>query len=127
MLIVLSNALVAVTPKQEIQTIIDEAPWETLYPTSAVLTSDESHLYLGMRQFVGDIDLTSNRLKMLVRSKALLNNLPEDTEQRLRKDYAPDTHQTFDRSARAQHLSHSLCDMTAEKARELSRAHTTPP
>jgi hypothetical protein len=46
-----------------------------------------SKLYLGMRQYVGEVDLMTNKLRMLVPSKEFLNKLPADDEKRLRAQY----------------------------------------
>lgn len=86
-LIVLSNSLVSIGSDHQIKTLISDAPWESLYPNSAVLLPDESRLYIGMRQFVGEVDLTTNRLRMLVPSASYLNKLPEDMERRIRAEY----------------------------------------
>jgi hypothetical protein len=48
-----------------------------------------------MRQFGGEIDLETHNLRLLVPSKEFLNKLPEEMEQRLRRDYAPKPNQSF--------------------------------
>jgi hypothetical protein len=78
MLLALSNSLVKMGTDHEVHVFLDEAPWESLYPSSAILTSDE------------------------------------DVEQRLRRDYAPKPGQSYDRSAKSQHLPGTLCDMAAD-------------
>ena len=118
MLLALSNSLVEMGADHDVHVLIDEAPWESLYPSSAFLTSDERFLYLGMRQFVGEVDLQTRQLRMLVPNAGFLNKLPEDVEQRLRRDYAPKPGQSYDRSAKSQHLPGTLCDMTAADARK---------
>jgi len=45
MLIALSNAFVALKPNRDVQMLIDEAPWENLYPSSAILTPDALSLF----------------------------------------------------------------------------------
>lgn len=54
------------------------------YAMSAVLSGDEQTLYIGMRQFVGALDLATNRLRLLVPSPAFLDRPPgeEAGEQR---------------------------------------------
>jgi hypothetical protein len=88
MIIALSDSLVSVTPNGQITTLIPDAPWWSIYPSSSVILPDDSRLYLGMRQFVGEVDLTTNKLRMLVPSKEFLNKLPDDDEQRLRTQYS---------------------------------------
>jgi hypothetical protein len=86
-LIVLSNSLVSVSPNHQVTTIISDAPWGGLYPSSSILVPDEGRLYVGMRQFVADIDLTTNRLRLLVPSTDFLNKLPDVQERRIRAQY----------------------------------------
>jgi hypothetical protein len=88
MLITLSDALVSVGDDREIRTLLSDAPWSgILYPNSSVLSSDERKLYIGMRQFVGEFNLTTRKLRLLVPSRAFLNKLPKDLERQLRSDY----------------------------------------
>lgn len=87
MIVALSDSLVSVASNGEITTLIPDAPWGSLYPSSSVILPDDTKLYLGMRQYVGEIDLTTNKLRMLVPTKDFLNKLPVDVEQRLRTLY----------------------------------------
>jgi hypothetical protein len=84
MLITLSDSLISVSPDHHVKTLIAKAPWETLYPSSSVMSPDESRLYIGMRQFVGEVDLATNQLRLLIPSRQFLNKLPEDQERRIR-------------------------------------------
>ena len=68
LLIVLSDSLVSVGADHQINTLIANAPWSRLYPTSSILLPDESRLYIGMRQFVGEVDLATNQLHFLLPS-----------------------------------------------------------
>ena len=90
MLIVLSDSLVSVGPDHHVETLISNAPWRSLGPNSSTLTRDESHLYIGMHQFVGEVDLTANHLRLLVPSLNFLNKLPDDSERRIRQQYSAD-------------------------------------
>jgi hypothetical protein len=87
MIIALSDSLVSVTPDGHVTTLIADAPWWTLSPATSVILPDDSKLYLGMTQYVGEVDLTTNKLRMLVPSKEFLNKLPDDDERRLRTLY----------------------------------------
>jgi hypothetical protein len=87
MLIALSDSLVSVGPDHRV-TKISDVPWGGLYPSSSILLPDESRLYVGMRQFVGEVDLATNRLRLLVPSVSFLNKLPEDDERRIRAQYS---------------------------------------
>lgn len=88
MIIALSDSLVSVGKDRQVRTLIADAPWSGLYPTSSVLLPDESRLYIGMRQFVGEVDLRTNRLRLLLPSDALLNKLPDSQASHLRMQYA---------------------------------------
>jgi hypothetical protein len=88
MLIALSDSLVSVGPDFQVTTLISHVPWQSLYPASSILTPDERYLYLGMRQFVGEIDLDTNTLRLLVPSNDFINRLPADQDERIRKQYA---------------------------------------
>ena len=83
--IVLSDALVRATANGELQTLLSDVPWSQLFPNSAVMNPDETRVYIGMRQYVAEVDLTTRKLRMLVPSAAFLNKLPRDQEQRIRK------------------------------------------
>ena len=89
MLITLSDSLVSVGIAGKIQTLLAEAdaPWGGLYPNSSVLSPDEQKLYIGMRQFVAEFDLTTKGFRLLVPSTEFLNKLPHDDERRIRKQY----------------------------------------
>jgi hypothetical protein len=86
--IALSDSLVSVGPDHQVTTLISNAPWGDLYPSSSILVPDESRLYLGMRQFVGEVDLATDHLRLLVPSVDFLNKLPEDDERRIRAQYS---------------------------------------
>jgi hypothetical protein len=80
-LIVLSDSLVAIGADHRVHTLLAHAPWGALYPASAVLAADERRLYIGMRQFVAEVDLTAHTLRLLIPSEKFLNRLtPEDAE-----------------------------------------------
>jgi hypothetical protein len=89
-LMALSDSLVSVGPDHHITSLISDAPWAGagLHPSSSILLPDESRLYLGMGQFVGEVDLATNHLRLLLPSVSFLNNLPVDQERRIRKQYS---------------------------------------
>lgn len=87
LLLVLSEALVRVDAGHNMTTLLQDVPWAGLYPNSAVLSSDERRLFIGMRQFVGEFDLTTHQLRLLVPAKAFLNRLPKEEELLIRKQY----------------------------------------
>ena len=87
MLITLSDSLVSVSKDHKIHTILPDVLWGGLYPNSSVLSQDEQKLYIGMRQFVGEFDLLTQKLRLLIPSNRFLNQLPKDVEQRIRKQH----------------------------------------
>jgi hypothetical protein len=87
MLVTLSDSLVSVGKDRKITTVLSDPPWGGLYPNSSVFTSDEHKLYIGMRQFVGEFDVATKTLRLLIPSGAFLNKLPKEDEQRIRKQY----------------------------------------
>jgi hypothetical protein len=86
MVITLSDSLVRVGGNRKAVTLLSDAPWGGLYPTSSALSSDEQKLYIGMRQFVGEFDITKKKLRLLIPSTQFLNKLPKEDEQRIRKN-----------------------------------------
>lgn len=87
MLITLSGALVSFGSDQKVHMLLSDAPWGGLYPNSSLLSPDEQRLYIGMRQFVGEFDLKTNQMRLLIPSIEFLNRLPKDDEERIRKQY----------------------------------------
>jgi hypothetical protein len=87
MLVTLSDSLVSVGDDHKITTLFPDAPWSGLYPNSSVLSSDEQKLYIGMRQFVGELGIATKKLRLLIPSDAFLNKLPKEDEQLIRQQY----------------------------------------
>ena len=87
MLITLSDSLVSFGSDRKIHTLLADVPWGGLYPNSSILLPDEQRLYIGMRQFVGEFDLTTKKFRFLIPSKEFLNKLPKEDEERIRKQY----------------------------------------
>ena len=65
MLIALSDSLVRVTLKGELETLLDNMPWDGLYPNSSVLSAHGDRLYIGMRAYVADVDLITRKFRFL--------------------------------------------------------------
>jgi hypothetical protein len=86
-LITLADSLVSLESNFQIRTLLRNAPWGGLYPNSSALSRDERKLYIGMRQFVGEFNLETAKLRLLVPSHEFLNKLPTDEEKRIRKPY----------------------------------------
>ena len=87
LLLTLSTALVRVDADGKLTTLLADVPWAGLYPNSCVLSPGEHKLFVGMRQFVGELDLATHRLRLLIPDGAFLNRLPKDQEARIRKQY----------------------------------------
>ena len=83
----LTLSLDSIEEAERIHTLLADVPWGGLYPNSSILLPDEQRLYIGMRQFVGEFDLTTKKLRLLVPSKEFLNKLPKEGEERIHKQY----------------------------------------
>jgi hypothetical protein len=84
MVIALSDALVAVDTRGKIDFLVRDAPWRVLYLSSSVLSADGDKVYLGMRQYVGEFNMKSKELRMLIPSQEFLNPVPKDVLDRSR-------------------------------------------
>lgn len=84
-LIALSDSLVSAGPDGKVHTLLANAPWEGFYPNSSIISPDEQRLYIGMRQFVGEFDLRTSKLRLLIPSREFLNKLHKEDEERIRK------------------------------------------
>jgi len=87
MFITLSEALVSIGAVHKVQTLLADAPWKILYPNSSALSSDERILYIGMRQFVGEFNFETSKLRLLVPNDQFINKLPTEEEDGIRKAY----------------------------------------
>lgn len=84
MLITLSDSLARVGENGTTSTLLSDPPWAGLYPNSSVLSQDEKKLYIGMREFVGEFDIPTKKLRLLIPSTQFLNKLPQEDERRIR-------------------------------------------
>lgn len=87
MLITLSDALVRVGEDGTMATLVSDPPWAGLYPNSSVLSPGEKKLYIGMREFVGEFDIPTKKLRMLIPSAKFLNKLSKEDEMKIREQY----------------------------------------
>ena len=87
MLVTLSDALVSIDGRGKVKTLLTNPPWIGLYPNSSVVSADGQKLYIGMRQFVEEIDLQTTKSRLLIPSEEFLNKLPAEDEQRIRSQY----------------------------------------
>ena len=84
LIITLSDGVVAYDGRRGVRRIVSEAPWSGLSPNSSALAVDDRHLYVGMRQYVAEVDLPTKRVRMLVPSRAFLNRLSPSEERSVR-------------------------------------------
>jgi hypothetical protein len=89
LLVVLAQAIVAIDSDYHIQTLLGGAPWVYSFTTSSVLARDETFLYLGMRQFVAEVNLAERTVRLLVPSRAFVNKLEPNKEADLRRPEEP--------------------------------------
>jgi hypothetical protein len=85
--VTLSDSLVSIGPENKINTLLPDAPWIGLYPNSSVLSQDQQKLYIGLRQFVGEFDIPTKKLRLLIPSDAFLNRLSKEQEQQIRQPF----------------------------------------
>src|SRR5262249_18517082 len=85
MLVTLSDALLSISTDYNINILLADAPWRGLYPNSSILSRNEQRLFIGMRQFVGEFDLITKKLRLVIPSATFLNALPKEDEERIRK------------------------------------------
>jgi hypothetical protein len=67
-IITLSNGVV-LYKDGKLSIIIPDGPWEYFFPQNSVLSDDQKKLYIGMRQYVAEIDLEQKALRLLVPSE----------------------------------------------------------
>lgn len=88
MLITLDSGLVSVSNDFKTTILLKDAPWSGFNPGSSVLSRDEHKLYIGMIQYVAEVDLVTMKVRFLVPTEAFINKLPNDTSERIRKQYS---------------------------------------
>lgn len=86
-IITLSDGVVSFGADHTVKPVLKSDLWFQLYPNSSALSSDGQKLYIGMRQFVGEVDLNGHQIRLLVPSMAHLNRLPADDARSVRATY----------------------------------------
>ena len=84
LLIVASSGIVSGDMGQGFSTLVALDELDSFIPTSAALSTDEARLYVGMRQFVGEVNLVEKKLRFLLPSQEFLYTLPTKEEERIR-------------------------------------------
>jgi hypothetical protein len=84
LILTLFDALVRADPNHKVHILLADAPWWGLYPNSSILADHEHKLFIGMRQYVGEFDLRTRKLRFLVPSAKFLNKLTKKREQEIR-------------------------------------------
>lgn len=87
LLIVVSDGLVSVDSNNELKILLAEPLWSGLYPTSSALDGSQQKLYVGMRQYVVEVELTSGKVRWLIPDESFINVLDADTEKAVRAQY----------------------------------------
>lgn len=87
-LVTLSDALVTFARDRTVTKVLETTAWFDLYPTSSVLTPDERKLYLGMRQFVLEIDLGTHAMRFLIPAKEFLHQLSREEIESIRRQHS---------------------------------------
>lgn len=85
--VVLNDSIVSISHDGKTRRLIRSTAWQMLYPTSSVLNADDTKLYVGMRQFVGEFDVRAGQMKLLVPDQGFLNKLPAQTEAQIHGQY----------------------------------------
>lgn len=87
-LLTLSNGLVSIGTDGKLRTLLENTGWEQFYPSSSILTTNEDKLYIGMRQYVVEYDITKSKIRFLIPNEGFLNKLPKQQEERIRKQFS---------------------------------------
>lgn len=87
LIITLSDGVVAYEAKFGTQRIVKASAFSQFYPSSSALTPDERILYVGMRQYVAQVELGTGQVRMLAPSRAFLNKLSPNEERSVRRTY----------------------------------------
>jgi hypothetical protein len=87
LLIALSDSIVSVAPDNTLIPILPESGVSHLSVSSSIVSTNESKLYLGMRQYVGELDLETKKLRLLVPSEEYIHELPRKEAYRIKKAY----------------------------------------
>ena len=91
MFITSPDSIVAVSRDRKVTTLLQDAWWYR--PTSAILSPDQQKLYIGMEYFVGEFDIPTKTLRLLVPSDIFLEPFRE-SEKRMR-EYEAKNHMRF--------------------------------
>lgn len=70
--IVLSGAIIAIDRDKKLTTLLTTPELSGLFPNSSAISADGSKLYVGMRQFIGELDFTTRKLRYLVPDKSFI-------------------------------------------------------
>lgn len=84
--IVLTNSLIRVDEGFNVTKIVENSNWGTLYPNS-IASNNLQFIYVGMRQYVVEVNLQTGKVRYLIPNMEYLNKLPSDQEKRVREMY----------------------------------------
>ena len=86
--IVLTDSMIRLDKGLNVTKIVKNSSWGGLYPHS-IASNDPKFVYIGMRQFVVQINLNDGKTKYLIPEMKFLNKLSPEVEKRVRQQYAP--------------------------------------
>lgn len=73
LVIKLTNGIAEVNRTTALKQVLTSDVWNGWYPTSSILSADENLLFIGMRQFVVELNLKSHAIRYLLPDAKLLN------------------------------------------------------
>lgn len=85
LVLALSDRVVFVDGRDRLRTLVTDEAIGDGYPDTAVLSPDESRLYIAGRQYVIEVNLTLGWLRFLVPDETWIHKLPADDEARIRR------------------------------------------
>lgn len=84
--IVLTNSLVRVDENFNVTKVVGNSNWGTFYPNS-IASNSLRFVFVGMRQYVVEVNLQTGKVRYLIPSMEFLNKLPSEQEKRIREMY----------------------------------------
>jgi len=84
--IVLTNSLVRVDEDFNVTKVVGNSNWGTFYPNS-IASNNSQLVYIGMRQYVVEVNLQTGAVRYLIPSMEFLNKLKSYQEKRIREMY----------------------------------------
>jgi len=67
--------------------ILAEDVFPYVIPNSVAISKDETNVYIGMRQYIGEYNFKTGKFRYLIPNEKYKNYLPKEEEDRMRKQY----------------------------------------